>query len=243
MTLLLHTDIGHDPDDVIALAYLVENGYTPDIITVTPGFPEQCSIVRGVLEDYDISYPDVMAVSSPTKTYEAGKHKIFISGDHKYAPMEKIEMDSCVVIGPPKNIGEMRTTRLVFQGGYSPNSINPLPKFQGIPAVQSFNPSGAREDFKKLVDSENIKLKRFVGKNVCHGFTKNHMIGLWRPSGRLTSRFFDQLSNDKAMHDVLACMIYTGLIDGIWERSKPVFHGLKSSTVPTEEACYSLIGI
>ena len=102
---------------------------------------------------------------------------------------------------------------MVFQGGYSPNSINPLPKFKGIKEVQSFNPSGAKEDFNLLLKSSDIIYKRYVGKNVCHGYTNSDLRTIWEPSAKKVSQFWNMLKDKKAMHDVLAaqCMLNLGL--------------------------------
>ena len=244
MILHLHTDIGHDPDDAVALAYLLERGYNPDYISITPGYPEQSAIVRTILLAYERQpYPTLFKVSEPTKTYEPGKHKMLIGSSEHMEPMVNLPSTDLIVLGPAKGLGnKVESERLWFQGGYSPNSTKPLEKFSGRASVQSFNPSGAREDFKKIVASD-IKKKHFIGKNVCHGFTKKDMIEIWQPKSRIMQIFLSKLDDSKAMHDVLACMIFTGDISPVWEQAKPEFRGLELTTVPTGEACYSLIGI
>lgn len=244
MILHLHTDIGHDPDDAVALAYLLEKGYVPDYISITPGYIEQSSIVHRIMGEYGVQErATYFKVSEPTKQYDPGKHKLLLASPFYLEPIVSIPSTDAIVIGPPKSLGEkLKTKKLWFQGGYSPNSIKPLEKFVGRDSVQSFNPSGAREDFKKIVDSD-IQEKRFIGKNVCHGFTKADMIRVWKPKSKIMQMFLDKLDDSKAMHDVLACMIFTGDIEPVWEQAKPQFRGLELTTVPTGEACYSLIGI
>lgn len=244
LILHLHTDIGHDPDDAVALAYLIEKGYNPDYISITPGYTEQSAIVRTILLEYQRQpYATIFKSSETSKIYEPGQHKILIGSPEYMEPIAILPSTDLIVIGPPKGLGDrLKTQRLWFQGGYSPNSIKPLEKFAGRDSVQSFNPSGAREDFKKILDSD-IPEKRFIGKNVCHGFTKADMIKVWKPKSRIMQMFLDKLDDSKAMHDVLACMIFTGDIEPVWEQAKPQFCGLKLTTVPTGEACYSLIGI
>lgn len=244
MILHLHTDIGHDPDDAVALSYLIEREFIPMYISITPGYSEQCAIVRRILREYGVE-PGVAlyGVSQSHKKYEAGKHSFLIDNPTVLNPIKSLRSTDLVVLGPAKNLsGKIKTERLWFQGGYSPNSIKPLEKFSGRDSVQSFNPSGAREDFKKIVDSD-IPEKRFIGKNVCHGFTKVDMMKIWRPQTKIMQMFLDKLDDTKAMHDVLACMIFTGDIEPVWEQAKPQFRGLELTTVPTGEACYSLIGI
>jgi len=244
MILHLHTDIGHDPDDAVALAYLIERGYVPDYISITPGYIEQSSIIHAIMGEYGVLEKAMyFRTSCSTKPYDSGKHKMLLASPFYLDPLVSIPSTDAIVIGPPKGLGDkLRTQRLWFQGGYSPNSVKPLDKFVGRNSVQSFNPSGAREDFKKILTSD-IKEKRFVGKNVCHGFTKRDMMKVWKPESKLMQRFLDKLDDSKAMHDVLACMIFTGDILAIWEQAKPQFCGIELTTVPTGEACYSLIGI
>jgi len=246
VTLLLHTDVGHDPDDAVALSYLLERGYCPDYITISPGFQEQADIVWSILGEYGKREHCQIFIHGTEKTnHEPGKHKIFMCG---FSSSERFWNSFCVkdaiVIGPPKGLGDrLRCNRIFFQGGYSQNSVNPLPKFLGVPAVQSFNPSGARDDFKKLLASDSVKEKRYIGKNVCHGFTKADLVKIWSPKNKRVKSFFDKLEPKKAMHDVLACMIYTGEINPIWEQATPVFNELLMSTTPTSDNIYSLIGI
>jgi len=248
LILHLHTDIGHDPDDAVALAYLIERGYVPDYISITPGYTEQSSITTRILQEYDLveKGPTLFKVEDnpdECNTYHPGKHKMLNCVPFYLEPLVTLPSTDLIVIGPPKRLGnKLKSQRLWFQGGYSPNSIKPLEKFIGRESVQSFNPSGAREDFKKILDSD-IPEKRFIGKNVCHGFTKKDMIRIWQPKSRIMKTFLDKLDDTKAMHDVLACMIFTGDIKPVWEQAKPQFRGLELTTVPTCEASYTLIGI
>ncbi len=245
MLIQLHTDIGHDPDDAIALAYLLERGYNPQYISITPGFPEQSAIVRTILLEYGIEpYPTLFKCSSTTKVYEPGKHKVLIGSSEYMEQICKLPSTDTIVLGPPKNLrNRIKTKRLWFQGGYSPNSIKPLDKFLGHTSVQSFNPSGARDDFKELLSSDEIEEKRYIGKNVCHGFTKKDMMDIWQPQSKIMQIFLNKLESSKAMHDVLACMIFAGDVTPIWEQAKPHFDDLKMTTIPTDEKIYSLIGI
>ena len=131
---------------------------------------------------------------------------------------------------------------MVFQGGYSPNSIKPLEKFQGINAVQSFNPSGAKNSFNMLLTSNDIDNKFYVGKNVCHGFTKHELSQVWNPEHPNMLEFWNRLADKKAMHDVLAAMCFLKPEDFTWERAKPTWIKNKMTTTQTTEQIWSLIG-
>lgn len=249
MTLLLHTDIGHDPDDIIALSYLISRGdYIPSIVSINPGFREQALIVDSIYRQFGLSRPTIYTSSYPTKTYQRTSklEQILAYGEDdsfELFPDDPIECSTALVIGPPKGLN-IKCNKLVFQGGYSPNSVSPLEKFKGRSAVQSFNPSGAKTDFIHLRDSDLIENRYYVGKNVCHGFKKKNVerkLHNWFPD-RIAA-YFNQLSEDKAMHDLLAAMMMIYPDRGIWEQAMPIFDGLLMSTSSTERQIYSLIGI
>lgn len=248
----LHTDIGHDPDDVVALCYLIENGYIPTSVSISPGYVQQMGIVQGIFKDYGLSPPTFYrSKSNPDSSkYVYGPHskltKLLTIAGTFCRKLEDcvIECDSALIIGPAINLGgRLVADRMVFQGGYSPNSINPLEKFKGQMSVQSFNPSGAKKDFASLRDSKDIRRKYYVGKNVCHGFTKADL-GDWSPGPIILEQFYDDLPTAKAMHDLLAAKMLIDPQMGIWEKAKPVFRdGLKMSTEHTDENIYTLIGL
>ena len=160
--MVLVTDLGHDPDDAIALSYLIEHGIVPEFICVSPGFPDKVKAVNGIIEAYDAKSTVMRCSDKESINYDAGKHKLLF-GSNKSILIDTIVTESALVIGPPLNIGKNLISKsMVFQGGYSPNSINPIPKFDGLKEVQSFNPCGAKVDFNLLL--ENVEEKYFVGK-------------------------------------------------------------------------------
>lgn len=250
MTKILMTDIGHDPDDAIALSYLIEHNWVPDYIIISPGFPLQVEIAYGICCAYNVN-PKFGFFTSKNLTddanYVSGKHSIFTGKkitSKCLSDIEYISGDESLIIGPATNIGKrLECTKMVFQGGYSPNSINPLPKFKGIKEVQSFNPSGAKEDFNLLLKSSDIIYKRYVGKNVCHGYTNSDLRTIWEPSAKKVSQFWNMLKDKKAMHDVLAAQCMLNPAGYEWENAKPIWINNKMSTHPTEASIYSLIGI
>jgi len=246
MNFLVHTDFGHDSDDAIALAYLIEHGYIPHTIGITPGFFQQNLALCGLLQSYDVTIQQYYTseVGKVSDTFNHGKHKMFDAKEILYPHCTNWIFDKVLIIGPAKNIGhKVKCEELFFQGGYSPNSVASLAKFEGVQAVQSFNPSGAKTDFNKLLESPDIKHKYYIGKNVCHGFTKHHLQKMWKPKNELVKKFWNQLTEYKAMHDVLAAMIFIDKDFGIWEQAKPTWVGNKMTTTTTTEEIYSLIGI
>lgn len=247
----LHTDIGHDPDDVIALCYLIEHGFLPTSISITPGHIEQVHIVHGLYADYSLPMPKIYVSKKDMgeKKYVYGPHKELTYRRTmirlKTFPLEEsyINCDKALVIGPAVNLGKrLETHTMFFQGGYSPNSINPLEKFLGRTHVMSYNPNGSKKDFELLRDSEFIEEKHYIGKNVCHGYLKNHLD--WEPTPEVPKTFFNNLSGEKAMHDVLAAQCFIDKEKGIYERAEPYFDkGSMMSTRFTDKSVWSLIGI
>lgn len=243
------TDLGHDPDDAIAIAYLIEHGLTPDVIILSPGFPAQVEIAHGLCDAYDW-YPTLCTAQDKQGdgNYHPGKHKLFMGEDRNSMPLthpalNKFIDEYALIIGPAKNLGgKLKCGTMVFQGGYSPNSIEPLEKFKGVHAVQSFNPCGSKNNFNMLLESDEIVHKMYVGKNVCHGFTKADLAEVWEPDNPLVKKFWDELSDTKAMHDVLAAQCLLNPYAFKWEQAKPTWYGNKLSTVPTDELIWSLIG-
>lgn len=251
MTFLLHTDLGHDPDDAVALSYLIEHGYCPNHIGITPGFGQQEDILSGIITAYgNTIYPNCY-YSKPVsrekeKAYNFGKHKMLEKANRfsqVFVPYSSpIIVDKALIVGPALCLGDLlECDEMFFQGGYSPNSLKPLEKFLGLKAVPSYNPNGAKSDFNKLVESKKIKTKYFIGKNVCHGFKKK-VLG-WAPKNELLNSFFNELDDEKAMHDVLAAMLFIDKDKGIWEQAKPTWIDGKLTTEPTDEEIYTLIGV
>lgn len=251
MSKILMTDLGHDPDDAIALSYLIEHGWIPDHIILSPGFPLQVEIAVGICDAYGVQ-PKFGFFTSKSLTnnenYNPAKHKVFIGKTQKTTCLLDDKVTSIIghealIIGPAKNIGgKLKCSKMVFQGGYSPNSIKPLEKFKNIKAMQSFNPSGAKNDFNMLLTSKEIDVKMYVGKNVCHGYTKSDLKQIWEPSQQKAKSFWDTLDDTKAMHDVLAarCMLEHSAFE--WEQAKPVWFKNKMSTCQTEDTIFTLIG-
>lgn len=254
-TFHLHTDIGHDPDDVIALSYLIEHGEVPTSVSISPGYKIQHEIVHRIFKEYGIESPSIYSSKTSTispeskeSKYQPGPHKVFLDNKDKLflnTLIPNIECDKSLIIGPAINLGgRLITNLMVFQGGYSPNSVNPLEKFRGQMSAQSFNPSGAKKDFLELRDSKDIKKKYYVGKNVCHGWTKVQLSEEWMPSPKLIKEFYDNLSESKAMHDVLAAKMVVNHDIGIWENTSPSFcNGLQMNAINTNEEIYTLIGL
>jgi Zn ribbon nucleic-acid-binding protein len=249
MDFLIHTDLGHDPDDALAIAFLIEQGLIPRTLSITPGYCKQVLAARGMMDKLNI-HINSWAFSNPngqgSANYNPGKHQLFMDGREYVTSIvnDNWKFDKALVIGPALNIGDkLECEELYFQGGYSPNSNPPLEKFVGKEAVPSFNPSGAKHDFNLLLHKPEIKRRYYIGKNVCHGFTKQDMLKLWKPNSHIMLKFCNSLGHYKKMHDVLAAMLFANKEMGIWEQAEPVWQGNLLTTKPTDREVYTLIGV
>lgn len=244
---MLITDFGHDPDDAIALSYLIEHRVVPEVIIVTPGFDHQVKCLNGFLKLYNLnSQIAIFTAMVKSDDHNCGPHSLFYdSTNYKnvYSLLDKknLSFKNGLCLGPPKNCKErVYCEEIVIQGGYSPNSIKPLEKFAGMTSCQSFNPNGAPKDFEWLLE-QTVGNRYVVGKNVCHGYTLSD-VG-WRPQERLVSKFYGQLNPHKKMHDVLAAKIYMNKDIGFWEQAKPLRVNGQYTTIQTTEKIFSLIGL
>lgn len=260
--MIICTDFGHDPDDAITLAYLIENRYPIHTIILTPGHIQQqeslCGFLYSYYKDPNLNFnihslnENITHIQTKLQIYDekftTGSHRIF---DQNILENSELLEDydvldyhqTSLIIGPPLGLGDkLKCKYMFFQGGYSPNSIKPLDKFNGRSSVSSYNPNGAKKDFNKLLESKNIEYKYFIGKNVCHGFLKKDLEKLWVPSNKKVQEFWRKLSPNKAMHDVLAAIMMTKPSLGVWEKAKPVWRGSELSTEYTTDNFYTLIG-
>lgn len=193
----------------------------------------------------NLNRPEIFRSTDSAKAYHGGKdvQKLIAAGkDDSSELLTEIDSTSSLVIGPAKNL-KLKCHRMTFQGGYSPNSVKPLDKFKDKRSVMSFNPNSAKKEFISLRDSEDIDVKYYVGKNVCHGFFKKDINTSIRfPS--VIQDYFNSLSPDKKMHDFLAAKLFVDVDLGIWLQEMPVFttNG-EMTTTYTNERIYTLVGI
>lgn len=192
MKLVIETDIGHDPDDVFALCYLVSAGVDIKAITVVPGDLDQIAIARFICEEVGLDVPIGSKNVNADKMSSGSVHHQILKrygrslqstsdGDGREVILnvfaEHPDAELCI-IGPPTNVGramldkpDLKIKRAMFQGGFVPYSLyrpkEILEKFEGKPWVPSFNPNGDRKGTMRFIEA-NIEDRRFVSKNLCH---------------------------------------------------------------------------
>lgn len=223
MSLYIETDIGHDPDDVIALRYLMLKGVDIKGIIIMPGYAYQYAMARKVCPGvplYGSERRDNKESHCFSKLY---KRMIADNKNGCYDIHTKDLKDNTgadlLVIGPPKN-AEFYTkgvsiNRTVFQGGFIPYSVHrpkiTLDKFESLEYNQSFNPGGCREGVE-LIKAATSQIE-WVPKNVCHTVclknTKFH--------DEFLNDYIKGFSPDKKIHDAVAAILYINSKLGTWK--------------------------
>ena len=193
MKLIVETDIGHDPDDLFALCYLIAAGVDVKAVLVTPGDPDQLAIARLVLDvagakhvPIGVSHLDREKRSSGSIHHDLlRKYGKDLDGLHDGEGVQIMEWaleddPDCelFVIGPVCTIGayfakhpERAFKRATMQGGFLPYkyyrpSIT-LSKFEDKNEVPTFNLNGDRSGGERFLAAP-IDDRRMVGKNICH---------------------------------------------------------------------------
>jgi len=192
MNLIIETDIGSDPDDLFAIAYLIAAGAKVRAVLITPGDPGQVAICRLLLDRAGVSCP--IGVAKPNRTNCQANS---IHGDllRKFGRSTNEQPDGdgvsilsttlsqfpdceAFVIGPVASIGRYLRehptafARATMQGGFlgyhqHTFACPRLDKFEGCDWVDTFNLNGDRKGADAFL-SAVIPERRMVGKNVCH---------------------------------------------------------------------------
>lgn len=228
MNLIVETDIGHDPDDLFAICYLIAAGVDIKALLVTPGDPDQIAIAKLIL--------DIAGVNAPVGVSHLDREKYSSGSIHhdllrKYGKDldglhdgEGIEIMQSVlgtdrdcelfVIGPVCTIGayfakhpRAAFTRATMQGGFLPYHLHrpsiTLSKFENKNEVPTFNLNGDRSAGERFL-AANIAERRMVGKNICHTveFNANLAAGIRNTTHPAARLFAEAATMYFARHDM-----------------------------------------
>ena len=188
-----------DPDDILMLIFALNNPLiTLNSVVITPGSKEQVNLVGHILKLCNQSQIPIGSynIDHPKKCVSGFYYKIFdnIQNYDKeiYVGWQLIEKtlksDTTIITGSPlKNLGEfiknsnMTINKWVCQGGFVSDSMIPkeckkLDKFNGPEWCNTYNFNGAPQYALSLIETNKIKDKKFVSKNICHqmAYTKTH---------------------------------------------------------------------
>jgi inosine-uridine nucleoside N-ribohydrolase len=184
-----------DPDDMLTLCMLSHHPKVNLIgVTVTPGSIQQTSLVKDIL--HSLNRPDVIVgARNPLhpKSCVSEFHNKWLGNDRTLTEYETPILGEDVIAELASQYENIKIVsgaalscvaryltkyqatlgEVVVQGGFAGDSVVPeeyrLEKFKGRETCPTFNLNADVEAAKLVVDTQQIKLKRFVSKNVCHG--------------------------------------------------------------------------
>lgn len=247
----LHLDIETgDPDDLWTLA-LVSTHKDIDLIGVSvyPGGTDQIGLVKTVLNLIGRSDIPVAANVKRDDKSRVGKYYSKWLGDIKpqepdldllelFKLTRECDLLSC---GPLGNIDFIASKHLepdlfknwTCQGGFVGCNIMPedktLDKFKGKETVPTYNLNGKPEASKRLLQDLRFDSVYMVGKNVCHGFflTYEEVKKYYGVNNGLNvmidglKSYCEKHEDGKAMHDILAAILYINPGLGNWITGYP----------------------
>jgi len=178
-----------DPDDVIALIYLLGVDHIEIIgVTIHPGSQAQIDLIKFILSKFNKDH-------IPVGSYNYN-HKFKLSPWYTRALGDIPKSEPCNInggelmfrlcgedtilftAGPNKNLGEamkLGTLNLKAwypQGGFAGDNVVPneyiLDKFKGKIICPTSNFDGSKKESLSAIQSPNIKVKYACSKNVCH---------------------------------------------------------------------------
>lgn len=244
MKVIIETDLGHDPDDFLAICWLVGAEIDVQAIVITPGDLDQIATARLICKELGLSIP-IGAANPDSKKFSSGSihHEMLDHyglsreskpDDYGYKVIESIwHKDSHLfVIGPLSNVGKYLKhggkpfVTATMQGGFVPYSLyRPefiLEKFEGREWMPTFNLNGDRKGAQNFFQA--LMPRQMVGKNVCHTIelTKELFFGFGIPKNRAQELYLEACSrylkyhDSKKLHDPTAavCMLHPEI--GLW---------------------------
>lgn len=180
----LHFDMEtSDPDDVMTLAVAATHPRVRLVgISITPGGPDQVGLVEHVLSRLGVEGVPVGGDPERDKPSVSEFHHEWLGRHDRRASLRAADvLDASAALGatlltgaPLKNLARIpRFHRWIAQGGFAGDSVVPaalrLPKFEGRETCGTFNFNGAPKVALAMLASPDIKEKKLVSKNVCHG--------------------------------------------------------------------------
>lgn len=238
--MIIETDIGRDPDDFFAIAWLLENNFKIDAITITPGDPDQIAVARLLCKLYGVDIPIGVPNLTRDKRSSGGVHYELL--DKYKMPktatadgigreiLSSFQAGDIIVLGPCTNIAKWLDeknpyiTRATMQGGFLPT--NDLPKFAGMTSCGTFNLNGDRKASEIFLSYPVAGRRQMCGKNVCHSVilneSKAHLFTGFL--GELAKRYTES-GKTKAMHDLVAVVCHNMCNVGQWVRGKTYYAG------------------
>ena len=200
MNLIVETDLGHDPDDLFAILWLLSIGVNIRAITLHPGDLDQVAMAKFITSHFGLDCPVGVAKLNRDKLSSGSVHHQLLKkykrplvdvhdgpGDEIIADAYKKYPDSeLFVIGPVTSVAKYLKKndplipRVTMQGGFLAYDQHNFPcrrleKFEGKNWVPTFNLNGDRPAGLALMAARATE-RRFVTKNVCHTVIYNKAV-------------------------------------------------------------------
>lgn len=214
MDLIIETDIGRDPDDLFAIAYLIAASVNVRAVLISPGDRDQVAICRLLLDRAGVAAPIGVAKEKRTSRSSGGIHYDLLKkhGRELEADADGLGVDiladtlarfpTCelFVIGPVSSAGAYLNQsptafqRATMQGGFlgyhqHPHPCPQIEKFAGAEWQDTFNLNGDRKAADVFLNAP-IADRRMVGKNVCHTVWFDGELRVWLRPQSAAAEFF-----------------------------------------------------
>lgn len=190
MDLIVETDIGRDPDDFMAICWLVSAGVRLRAILISPGDKDQVAVAKFLLHEVGCTAPVGASRFDRGKPSTTTFHRELLNQHGwplRMSPdglgvdiirdaLRAAPATPCFACGPMDSIGAFlksggRIQSMTIQGGFvSYDTYAPavrVAKFEGQKEVPSFNLNGNSSAAHAVFSARGI-IRRIVGKNVCH---------------------------------------------------------------------------
>jgi hypothetical protein len=228
--MIIETDIGNDPDDALALTYLIYNNVEISAILIQPGFIGQCCIVKEIFRNLNKTTPLIFqdSVMDDSKFVLSNFHKAIVKNtNYAYDGVSKDYLkdnrsdEDIFIIGPPKglvddildNDGNYSKNKMLMEGGYiSYEDVEEYGitlehksnDFIGHKMYQSYNSCGISKNFDGFINSFTPENVHFITKSLNHTMTYNGQ----KSQFKYLQYLFDNIKSGKKMHDLVAAYSY-----------------------------------
>lgn len=234
-----------DPDDIFTLCFL---SHHPEVnlvgITIAPGSMQQVALVKDILHLLDLDKKIPVGVKNPDhpKSCVSEFHNKWLGMERTFTEWEHDGLGQNVIAEAVKNHKNVQVVsgaalscvssylkehkgqfeEIVVQGGFAGDQVVPeefqLEKFKGRNTCPSFNLNADIPAALHIIETNQIKKKTFVSKNVCHGViydqTMHERIKPHRHNNPGISLLVDGMEfylknkpSGKAFHDPLAACV------------------------------------
>lgn len=248
MSLIIETDLGHDPDDFFAICYLVAAGVDIKSLLITPGDPDQLAIANLLRDELQLDCSIGVSHINRTKLSSGSIHHELLKKygrplvgysdglGHEYLKGLKTQDHDLFIIGPAASVGKYLKDggtpfqRATMQGGFAPYSFYrpaiTLDKFEGQKWMPTFNLGGDRKGGEAFLGAD--MLRQMVGKNICHTveFTPSRLSRFKAPKNRASELFTEAADlyfakhESKKFHDPTAAVLHLHPEVGLWADGK-----------------------